>query len=258
MSKIIHNNNFWNATVEELSNGYAFDKNTDSYVCLLCNEHFEDGIIYPSDGILYEAKKAVIQHIKQEHDSVFDYLIHLDRKYTGLTDHQKELLTLFYQGLTDKEIVQEQNGGSPSTIRSHRFNLKEKEKRAKVFLTLMNLLNKEVCQESDHKFVPFHKGAKMVDDRYAITEAEKKKTLSTYFKDGLDGQLDKFPSKEKRKLIVLQNIITHFELHKVYSEKEVNQILEPVYHDFVTVRRYLIEYGFMERNRDGTAYWVKN
>lgn len=250
-------NHFWNATVEELANGYAFDEDTDSYVCLLCNDRFEDGIIYPIDEILYEAKKAVVHHIEQEHGSVFDYLIQLDKKYTGLTVHQKELLTFFYQGLTDKEIVQEQNGGSPSTIRSHRFNLKEKEKRAKIFLTLMSLLNKEAHQESDHQFIHFHKGAKMVDDRYAITEAEKKKVLSTYFKKGLDGQLDKFPSKEKRKLIVLQNIIQHFERNKVYTEQEMNTILKPIYSDFANIRRYLIEYGFMERNKDGTAYWIK-
>ena len=98
----------------------------------------------------------------------------------------------------------------------------------------------------------------MVDDRYAITEDEKKKVLSTYFKDGLNGQLDKFPSKEKRKLIVLQNIINHFELNRIYTEKEINTVLKPVYSDFVTIRRYLIKYGFMERSKDGMEYWVKN
>ncbi len=40
----------------------------------------------------------------------------------------------------------------------------------------------------------------MVNDRYAITEDEKNKVLSTYFKDGLNGQLDKFPSKEKKEV----------------------------------------------------------
>ncbi|MEK4300686.1 DUF2087 domain-containing protein [Oceanobacillus sp. FSL W8-0428] len=253
-----HENHFWDTTVDDLSKGYSYADNIGSYVCVLCNKHFEDGIIYPIDGVLYEAKKAVIQHIEQEHDSVFDYLIQLEKKYTGLTDHQKELLTFFYQGLTDKEIVKELGSGSPSTIRSHRFNLKEKEKRAKVFLALMNLLNRESHQENDHKFIHFHKGAKMVNDRYAITEDEKNKVLSTYFKDGLNGQLDKFPSKEKRKLIVLQNIINHFELNRIYTEEEINTVLKPVYSDFVTIRRYLIEYGFMERSKDGMEYWVKN
>ncbi|MFR2551837.1 MAG: DUF2087 domain-containing protein [Clostridioides difficile] len=40
-----------------------------------------------------------------------------------------------------------------------------------------------------------------------------------------------------------------FERGKKYSEKEVNQILESIYDDFATIRRYLIEYGFMSRNK---------
>ncbi len=34
-------------------------------------------------------------------------------------------------------------------------------------------------------------------------------------------------------------------------------ILKPIYHDYVMIRRYLIEYGFLDRHRDGSAYWVK-
>ncbi|MFP3361534.1 DUF2087 domain-containing protein, partial [Planococcus sp. SIMBA_143] len=79
------------------------------------------------------------------------------------------------------------------------------------------------------------------------TEEEKEKVLSTYFKQGLDGQLDTFPSKEKRKVIVLQNIMTRFKVDKVYTEKEINEILKSIYSDYVTIRRYLIEYGFMNR-----------
>lgn len=249
---------FWNASIEELSNGYVYNSLNDEYICLLCNESFEDGIIYPIDDMLHEAKKAVVRHIEDTHISVFDYLISLDKKYTGLSDHQKELLYYFQKGLSDKEIVNEQGGGSPSTIRNHRFKLKEKEKQAKVFLTLMNLLHKYTDQRKGHRFVNFHKGAKMVDDRYAITEEEKLKVLSTYFKQGIDGKLDAFPSREKRKLIVLQNIARHFQSNKIYSEKNVNDILKAIYSDHVTIRRYLIEYGFMDRSKDCTAYWVKN
>lgn len=248
---------FWNATMEELIKGYVYDGMDEKFVCLFCSESFEDGIIYPIDGTLYEAKKAVVCHIQHAHRSVFDYYIDLDKKYTGLTDHQKELLLHFKEGLSDKEIVQKQNGGSASTVRNHRFKLKEKEKQAKVFLAIMTLLHESSNQKKEQQFVSFHKGAKMVDDRYAITEAEKDKVLSTYFKEGIDGKLDTFPSKEKRKLIVLQNIMRRFELNKTYMEKEVNDILKSVYSDYVTIRRYLIEYGFMERSKDCLQYWVK-
>ncbi|WP_404457960.1 DUF2087 domain-containing protein [Oceanobacillus kapialis] len=248
---------FWDATIEELANGYTYDALNDEYACLLCSESFEDGIIYPIDGILYEAKKAVKRHIEDAHNSVFDYLIQLDKKYTGLSQHQKEILHYFEKGLSDKEIVEAQGGGSTSTIRNHRFKLKEKEKQAKVFLTLMNLLHKDKNSKNEDTLINFHKGATMVDDRYVITEEEKNKVLATYFKQGLEGELDTFPSKEKRKLIVLQNIINRFEQGRVYSEKEVNAILMAIYSDYVTIRRYLIEYGFMDRSRDCTEYWIK-
>ncbi|WP_413355690.1 DUF2087 domain-containing protein [Robertmurraya sp. 2P01SA] len=235
----------WSASVEELSKGYVLDKEKDEFICLVCGEYFEDGVIYPStlNGIYLEAKKAISQHVEVAHQSMFSYLLGLDKRYTGLSDIQKEILHHFAQDFSDKEIAQKL-GGSPSTIRNHRFKLKEKEKHAKVFLAIMKLL--EQGKVKDQEFVSFHKGAKMVDERYAITEEERTKVLTTYFKFGVDGPLDTFPSKEKRKLIVLQQILKRFDVTKKYTEKEINDVLKTVFHDYVTLRRYLIEYGFMD------------
>lgn len=47
-----------------------------------------------------------------------------------------------------------------------------------------------------------------------------------------------------------------FELNKIYSEKEINEILKSIYTDFAIIRRSLIDYGLMGRNQDGTEYWV--
>lgn len=96
----------------------------------------------------------------------------------------------------------------------------------------------------------------MIDERFAITEKEKEKVLNTYFTAD-HTKLKQFPSKEKRKIVVLQQIITDFEQSKTYTEKEVNAILKTFYDDFATIRRYLIEYGFLDRNRDCSQYWVK-
>ena len=244
---------FWEATIEERSQGFTYDSKTNVYCCLLCDDTFEEGEIFPIGDRFFEAKKAVKHHIQLKHGSVFDYLIHLDKKYTGLSDHQKELLQDFWLGVTDREIVQKK-GGSASTIRNHRFKLKEKEKQAKVFLSLMHLLHNESTQTKDEQFIPFHKGAKMVDERYAITESEKEKVLETFFKDG---KLTTFPSKEKRKIIVLQKIINYFSYSNTYTEKDINDILKNIYDDYVTIRRYLIQYGFMDRNKDGSQYWIK-
>ncbi|RNC28921.1 MAG: hypothetical protein AWM53_01108 [Candidatus Dichloromethanomonas elyunquensis] len=89
-----------------------------------------------------------------------------------------------------------------------------------------------------------------------ILLAEKEKVLKTYFKLGKDGPLDSFPFKEKKKLIVLDHIVKRFDLGKTYTESEVNMILSEIFHDVFLLRRSLIDYEFMERTSNGSAYWV--
>jgi hypothetical protein len=72
--------------------------------------------------------------------------------------------------------------------------------------------------------------------------------------DFADGQLFQL---EPDSLDVLRDIAKRFECGRMYKEKEVNQILEPIYDDYVTLRRYLIEHGFLGRNRDGSQYWLE-
>lgn len=100
-----------------------------------------------------------------------------------------------------------------------------------------------------------HKTATTLDDRYNITNKEKEDTIKNYINEV--GALKIFPSKEKKKIIVLEYIAKNFSKGKTYSEKEINRILERIYEDYVTIRRALIEYGFIERTKDCTKYWIK-
>lgn len=246
---------FWNADLRELKQGYVYDEDSSAFVCLICGKSFIKGIIYQSGDLLYEAEKFAEVHLIDEHCSVFDYLLGLDKKLTGLTDHQKSLLKYFHDGLTDAEIVKELDGGSTSTVRNHRFTLKEKEKQAKVFLAIMELLNSKI--KTKQRFINIPRTATVVDERYAITEGENEKILKSYFKEGLDGPLSIFPLKQKRKVAVLRHIVGRFELNRNYTEKEVNAVLKEIYPDYVLIRRSLIEHGLMDRSNDGSAYWVK-
>ncbi len=244
---------FWNAAFDDLKCGYVLEK--DHYVCLLCGKTVEKGIVYPDDGVLYEAGRYMRLHIDKAHQSVFDYLSQLDKKMTGLTDHQTSLIRLFYQGKSDGEIQKELGIGSASTIRNHRFLLKEKERQSKVYLVMMELLKEKSKHEPT--FITPSKTAKMVDDRYKITQQDSDKLLKTLFPEGTEGPLKTFSIKEKNKLVVLQVIAKRFQGGQTYTEKEVNQILKVVYHDFATIRRYLIEYGFLDRTPDGSQYWLR-
>lgn len=244
---------FWNASLEELKQGYIQEK--EAFICLLCWEKVEKGIIYSYENRFYEAERFMRIHIESTHGSVFDYLIGMDKKLTGLTDHQKSLLSLFYQGKNDSEIQKELNIGSASTIRHHRFALKEKERQAKTFLAMMELLKEK--DEYAPAFLPVHKTARMVDDRYNVTQEEQEKIIKKYFPEGTNQILVKFPPKEKQRLIVLREIVKRLEVDHIYDEKELNEILKTAYDDYVLIRRYLIEYGFIDRKSDGSQYWLK-
>jgi hypothetical protein len=144
-----------------------------------------------------------------------------------------------------------------STVRNHRFILRQKEKQAKVLLAIMELL-RENTPDKKQDFIPIHRSATMVDERFAITGQEYEDILTAYFPEGPQGILKSFPRKEKRKIAILRHIAGKFQPGRTYTEKEVNAILKDTFADYVTLRRYLIEYGFLDRKNDGSSYWVKN
>lgn len=94
-------------------------------------------------------------------------------------------------------------------------------------------------------------------DIITITERKHEEIVRAYFKEGADGPLSIFPTKENRKIVVLKQLILRFATQRTYAEKEVNEILASAFHDPVLLRRNLIEYGFMDRYADGSCYWVK-
>ena len=245
---------FWNAPPTDLKRGYVFDSIDGSYVCLICGDSRSKGIVYPFGELLLEAEAAVRAHITEEHSSMFEYLIGMGKRHTGLTDRQTGILTLLHSGLTDRQIADELDGLSTSTVRNHRFILREKQKQTKIFLCIMELLQEK--STGDDKFIDIPRAARAVDERYAVTEAENRKVLTEHFAEGLEGPLSVFPTKQKKKVIVLRHLVKRFEPRRDYTEKEVNEVLRNAYSDYVTIRRYLIEYGFMDRVRDGSRYWV--
>ncbi|MBB4826180.1 hypothetical protein HNO89_003417 [Sporosarcina luteola] len=90
-----------------------------------------------------------------------------------------------------------------------------------------------------------------------FTSEEREKVLKSYFRNGLNGPLETFPSKEKRKLIIATELIKRFNKETLYTEKEVNDILKKIYPDFATIRRFFIDNGFMCRSEDGKSYWIE-
>lgn len=250
------NEYFWNADIRELKNGYI--ENEDLLECLVCGNQFTKGRIYQIKEIYYDARKTMSLHIEKEHDSMLQYFLQMNVSFLGISESQQNIVRQFASGKTDKQIGEE-FGIATSTIRNHRFKLREKEKQAKLFLAMMELLgessNKKINTLEEGIILDSHKTAKMVDDRFNTTDKEKIKVIDTYF--GENDRLITYPSKAKKKIIVLEKISTKFSKKKIYTEAEVNEVLRNIYDDFASIRRALIEYGFLDRSKDCKEYWIK-
>ncbi len=66
------------------------------------------------------------------------------------------------------------------------------------------------------------------------------------------------PAKQRDKLLVLEYLANFFEQGRLYSEKEVNELLQlhSTFRDAAALRRALYEYRFLSRTRDGSQYWL--
>lgn len=242
-------------SVKSICRGYARNKKEGRYTCLVCGQGFERGRVYEVDGDFYTASRAVRHHANTAHGNRFERLLFTDSKYNTLTAHQKALLQMLARGMSDAEIAAS-TGTTAATVRRQRFMFREKAKQAKMYLAIYEGLQEAKTPENE-AFLPVHEGVRMLDDRFAITRQESEKIVKNAFSSTQPLRLKHLPVKEKKKVAVLQLIAGEFEKGKDYTEKQVNALLKAVYPDYVTLRRYLIEYGYMDRENDGSRYWVR-
>lgn len=70
----------------------------------------------------------------------------------------------------------------------------------------------------------------------------------------LDGErLTIIPASRKKLLVVLHWLVNKFEYGREYPEKEVNTIIQQHHEDYATLRRELIGYNLMKREKG--IYW---
>ncbi len=71
-----------------------------------------------------------------------------------------------------------------------------------------------------------------------------------------NGRLTHIPAKQKKLLVVLRWLTTQFEPERTYTEQEVNAVIKPIHEDYAGLRRDLISFGYLRRERGGGAYWL--
>ncbi|KJW12085.1 DUF2087 domain-containing protein [Levilactobacillus spicheri] len=67
--------------------------------------------------------------------------------------------------------------------------------------------------------------------------------------------LTRLPKKQQRLRQTLERVSQTIPADRRFTEPEINAYLRPIYADYALLRRELIDYQFLARTADGTAYW---
>jgi len=125
--------------------------------------------------------------------------------------------------------------------------------------SLDRLVSAGLVEELDDQYVLLHAAFKRAARQAAPAErpsafpdepAERQRILDQCL---VDGRLIHMPSKRSRRLVLLEEIAQRFEPGQHYTERQVNASLSEVDPDTATLRRYLVDNGFLDRG-DG-EYW---
>ena len=89
-------------------------------------------------------------------------------------------------------------------------------------------------------------GSVLNDQTRQPDNAEDNAVLRAFF----DGpRLRQIPAARKKRVIVLRRLLERFAPDRAYREAEVNDLLREAHDDVATLRRELVDYGFMVRDR---------
>jgi DNA-binding HxlR family transcriptional regulator len=140
---------------------------------------------------------------------------------------------------------------APSTVS---FHLKKMEGAHLVRKTrdqyyLIYELNAEIFDRTLMELTSFGDIQKFVQDERIARYREK--VLKAFFKNS---QLLRLPTQHKKRLIVLEEFARKFHPEQIYDEQEVDARIAEQFSDYCTVRRELIEEGYLAR--EGQRYRV--
>jgi len=129
------------------------------------------------------------------------------------------------------------------------FHLKKLEKaglinKKKEQYYIIYRTNDEIFDLSLRELISFENIDKFIQDERIYKY--KSKVLKIFFKNG---KLTKLPVQKKKRIIILDEIIKYFGADKEYLEDEIDSIIKEVYDDHCTIRRLLVEEGYMSRNK---------
>ncbi len=134
---------------------------------------------------------------------------------------------------------------APSTISFHLRRLEEAGlvTRSKEQYYVVYELRSDLLRMSLKDFVTMPPGDDSPEEKRVRQGREK--VVRTFFRNGA---LVQIPKQWRKRKIILEEFLAGFEPGKEYGEDEVNELIAPLYADYCTIRRMLVDQGYMTRS----------
>ena len=153
------------------------------------------------------------------------------------------------QGEMYTELLAERLDLTPSTVSFHMKKLEDAGivlSHKEQYYTVYSL-NRDLLEESLLRVAVSEE--EQTDEQQKREIKYRQKVISSFFEYG---KLRSIPVQRKKKLICLEVIAGSLVPGRVYSEKELNEIILPFHEDYCTIRRDMISEGILRR--DGNEY----
>ncbi|MDT8975664.1 metalloregulator ArsR/SmtB family transcription factor [Paenibacillus sp. chi10] len=163
-----------------------------------------------------------------------------------------KMLILLAEGERNGQVLAEKLSVTPATITHHAAKLREasliNERREKntIYFSLNDYFLKNNAAAAINLI---YRGA---DGGIGMLSEEQKRLRDSVIRNffSKEGKLKNIPSQLKKKLIILEHMVTNLEAGRRYSEKEINEYIMAYHEDFATIRREFIMHQFLFREKE--------
>ncbi|GAV13176.1 metalloregulator ArsR/SmtB family transcription factor [Paenibacillus sp. NAIST15-1] len=175
-----------------------------------------------------------------------------------------KMLILLAEGERNGQVLAEKLSVTPATITHHAAKLREasliNERREKntIYFSLNDYFLKNNAAAAINLI---YRGA---DGGIGMLNEEQQRLRDSVIRNffSKEGKLKNIPSQLKKKLIILEHMVTNLEAGRRYSEKEINEFIKAYHEDFATIRREFIMHQFLFREKEiyelnPQELWVK-
>jgi len=167
-----------------------------------------------------------------------------------------KMLILLAGGEKSGQTLAQELSVTPATITHHASKLRQasliNERRDKntIFFSLDSYMlnsNSTAAAELITRNIASGEGERGMPEAQANSKF-RESTLRNFFTE--DGRLKHLPSQLKKKLIVLEQLVSQLKKGQKYTEKEMNAFIQRFHPDYATIRREFIMHQFMYRTNE--------